>query len=90
MKKLFLLIAVSLCSFGALTHAGWATSEGPPKWGPWYLYQANNYTYTIECVYKRKEIKNTSGGSGTGSILTETQRVQIARYPFGRCPDTLN
>jgi len=90
MKKILLLLSVSLLSFGGLTNAGWGTSEGPPQWGPWYLYQANHYTYTIECVYKRKQIKNTSGGGGMGSILTQTQRLQIARYPFGRCADTLN
>lgn len=88
--KLFLIsMSMSLLSMSSLTSAGFGTSEGPPQWGPWYLYQSNLNTYTIECVYKRKEIKENNGGS-IGSIRTETQRVQIARYPFGRCPDTLN
>jgi len=87
--KLFLLsMSMAFLSISTLTSAGFGTSEGPPKWGPWYLYQSNVYTYTIECVYKRKEIKENTGG-GMGSILTETQRLQIARYPFGKCADTI-
>lgn len=90
-KSFFLSILAAFMTFGAfssLTSAGWGgygSSEGPPNWGPWYLYQANHYQYTIECVYKRKEIK----ASGSGSIMTETERVQIPRYPYGRCADTI-
>jgi len=78
---------ITCTSLSTLSVAGWGgygSSEGPPQWGPWYLYQAKNYQYTIECVYKRKEIKE-----GSSSIRTETQSVQIARYPFGRCADTI-
>lgn len=90
MKKIFLSIAVALLSFGSLTHAsswgGYGSSEGPINWGSWYLYQSNIGTYWIECVYKRKEIKTTSGGS----IRTEEQRLQIARYPYGKCSDSIS
>lgn len=86
MKKIFLSIIVALSSFGGLTHASWGTSEGPVNWGPWYLYQsAYAGAYWVECVYKRKEIKTTSGGS----IRTEEHRLQIPRYPHGKCSDTI-
>lgn len=85
-----ILTAFMACgSFSNIASAGWGTSEGPPNWGPWYLYQSNIGTYVIECVYKRKEIKENTGSGSVGSILTETQSVQIARYPYGRCADTI-
>lgn len=88
MKKWLSIFILTSCGvLSGLATAGWGdygTSEGPTNWGPWYLYQAKNYTYTIECVYKRKEIKQ-----GGGSILTETRSVHVARYPFGYCSDTI-
>lgn len=88
MKKFLLFFTVFFISSTSLVQADTYTSkEGPPIWGPWYLYQSNSYPYVIECVYKRKEIKDKTNSR---SIRTETQRVHIARYPFGRCADTLN
>ncbi|NWK73804.1 hypothetical protein HYG93_05760 [Acinetobacter sp. SwsAc6] len=90
MKKILFFMTFLLLPLSMLSHAAWTTTEGPPNWGPWYLYQSNISTYTIECVYKRKEIKENNSSSGMNSIRTETQRLQISRYPFGRCPDTMN
>ncbi|WP_174494141.1 hypothetical protein [Acinetobacter sp. Marseille-Q1623] len=89
--KLFIAsILLTFLSLSTLANAdSWGTTEGPPKWGPWYLYQSKPIGYWIECTFKRKEIKDTSSSSGMSSIRTETQVINVARYPYGRCPDSL-
>jgi len=82
MKKFIALLAFASTSL--IVNAGFSTGQNPNPWSPWYLYQSNAGKYQIECVYKRERL-----GPNGGYKDVETQRLWTARYPFGKCPDTI-
>ncbi|MFW1800859.1 hypothetical protein ACG9YX_12610 [Acinetobacter nematophilus] len=84
MKKI--LITMAMIGLGSIANAAGGMSSGPnlQPWSPWYLYQSNLRTYEIECVYKRERM-----GPNGGYRDVETQRLVVARYPFGKCPSTI-
>lgn len=86
LKTFFLTMSLTLLSFSSISHADiYSGSDQPPTWGEWYLIRSEPDGYWITCTYKRKEIKDHSGGS----IRTETTSMVTPRYPFGKCPDSI-